>query len=61
MNGLQLFTSMSSRAFVAIAVTAFSNTAERERALEAGFKAYLVKPVDPLALVTVIAQHVGSR
>jgi CheY-like chemotaxis protein len=57
MNGFQLFTTAPSRAFVAIAVTAFGDTAERDRALQAGFKAYLVKPIDPLALVKEIAQH----
>ncbi len=40
----------------AIALTAFSNAQERERALEAGFNQQLAKPIDPTELVRAIAE-----
>ena len=39
-----------------IAVTAYAGTAERDRALTAGFRLYLEKPVSPLALAAAIAR-----
>ncbi len=38
----------------AIAVTAYANAAERERALAAGFEKWIAKPVDPAALAEEI-------
>ena len=40
---------------VAIAVTAYARTIDRERAIDAGFDAYLAKPIDPADLVAAIA------
>lgn len=39
----------------AIAMTAYARTEDRVRAVLAGFDQYLVKPVDPLELVTLVA------
>ncbi|HEX8748266.1 MAG TPA: ATP-binding protein [Pyrinomonadaceae bacterium] len=39
-----------------IAVTGFASTKNREKSLEAGFSAYLSKPVEPQALVRAIAE-----
>lgn len=44
------------RAVPLVAVTAFSMPGDRERALEAGFTAYLSKPINP----ETFAQQVGS-
>jgi signal transduction histidine kinase/PAS domain-containing protein/ActR/RegA family two-component response regulator len=43
------------RAIPAIAVTAYGSAIDRERALAAGFDAFLRKPVDPETLVSVVA------
>jgi signal transduction histidine kinase len=40
---------------IAIAVTAYARTADRRRALDAGFKSHLAKPVEPAELVSAIA------
>jgi PAS domain S-box-containing protein len=40
---------------IAVAVTAFASTEDRERALRTGFQAHLAKPVDPAELVLSIA------
>jgi CheY-like chemotaxis protein len=40
---------------VAVAVTAYARTADRQRALDAGFKSHLAKPVEPSELVATIA------
>jgi signal transduction histidine kinase len=40
---------------IAVAVTAYARTADRRRALEAGFKWHIAKPVEPAALVAAIA------
>ena len=40
---------------VAIAVTAYARTADRRRALDAGFKWHLAKPIEPSELVSAIA------
>jgi signal transduction histidine kinase/ActR/RegA family two-component response regulator len=46
---------------IAIAVTAHSRPEDRLRALEAGFKWHLPKPIEPSELVAVIASLAGSR
>jgi signal transduction histidine kinase/CheY-like chemotaxis protein len=43
-------------ALPAIAVTAYAGPADRQRALDAGFKMHLEKPVAPLALAAAIAR-----
>jgi CheY-like chemotaxis protein len=43
----------------AIALTAYTRTVDRTRALQAGFQAHVPKPVDPHELVTVAASVVG--
>jgi len=40
----------------AVAVTAFSGREDRERALDVGFDAHLVKPVDPATLVSTLSR-----
>jgi signal transduction histidine kinase len=45
---------------VAIAVTAYARTADRRRALDAGFKSHLAKPVEPAELVATIASVVSG-
>jgi CheY-like chemotaxis protein len=39
----------------AIALTAYSAAADRERALDAGFNLHVGKPAEPVALVAAIA------
>jgi len=45
----------------AIAFTAFSRPQDRERALEAGFDAHLGKPLQPHALMSLVAQLMQGR
>ena len=40
---------------VAIAVTAYARTADRRRALEAGFNWHMAKPIEPAELVSIVA------
>jgi DNA-binding response OmpR family regulator len=42
-----------------IALTAFARTDDRIKALRAGFKAHLAKPVEPVELLAFIASIVG--
>ena len=42
-------------AMPAVAITAYARASDRERALAAGFVRYVVKPVDPSELVSVVA------
>ncbi len=44
----------------AVALTAFASHADREQALEAGFDAYLAKPVSPEALASTVADLVAG-
>lgn len=44
---------------IAVAVTAFASSEDRERALRAGFQSHLAKPVDPAELVLTIASLVS--
>jgi signal transduction histidine kinase/ActR/RegA family two-component response regulator len=45
----------------AVALTAYVNTLDRNRAISAGFQAHLAKPVEPQALVRLIAEAVGRK
>jgi CheY-like chemotaxis protein len=45
----------------AIALTAYARHEDRERALQAGFDAYLTKPVEPGDLIHVVAKAVRSN
>ena len=49
------------RTLVAIAVTAYARSIDRQRALESGFLAHLAKPVDPDELISTIASLAGDR
>jgi CheY-like chemotaxis protein len=42
-----------------VAITGYSQPADRERAARAGFDHYFVKPVDPDVLFKLLADHVG--
>ena len=44
-----------------IALSAFTRDSDRAHAQDAGFSAYLAKPVEPAALMAVIAEHAGAR
>jgi len=43
---------------VPVALTAYARAADRQRALDAGFREHIAKPVDPVALVATIASVV---
>jgi CheY-like chemotaxis protein len=45
----------------AVALTAYVNNIDRNRALSAGFQAHLAKPVEPQALVKLIAEAAGRK
>jgi len=47
------------REIPAIAITAFARSEDRTRALLAGFKSHIVKPVDPAELIAVVASVSG--
>ena len=49
------------QALPAVALTAYARASDRERALAAGFLRYLIKPVDPAELVTVLASVLELR
>jgi two-component system CheB/CheR fusion protein len=44
-----------------VALTGFSMYADRERALASGFNAFLTKPIDPTALIELIARLRGRE
>ena len=44
-----------------IAMTGYGQPEDRERALEAGFDAYMVKPVDPAALLRLLEEVCARR
>jgi CheY-like chemotaxis protein len=46
-------------AIPAISLTAFARKEDRARSLEAGFQAHLAKPVQPQAIITVVAVVTG--
>lgn len=52
-----LRTSAASQGAALIALTGYGQPDDRRRALEAGFDAHIVKPIDPGALLAVIASH----
>ena len=39
-----------------VAFTAFTDATHRQRAVDAGFEAHIAKPVDPVALVTLVSR-----
>jgi CheY-like chemotaxis protein len=45
----------------AVALTAYASDADRDRALAAGYQEHVSKPVEPVALVAVIAKVAGPR
>jgi PAS domain S-box-containing protein len=51
---LRAMNAPEARALPAIALTAYARASDRERALAAGFARYVIKPVDPAELVTVL-------
>ncbi|MFL6519997.1 MAG: ATP-binding protein [Chthoniobacterales bacterium] len=57
----ELVQSRSGREVPVIALTACASGQDRDLALQAGFERHLTKPVDPAALVRVIAQSHSAR
>jgi CheY-like chemotaxis protein len=53
--------SEASRPTPAIALTSYDSAEHRRRAIDAGFDAYLARPLDPDALVRAIARLVSAR
>jgi CheY-like chemotaxis protein len=49
----------SKRNLPALALTAYARTEDRARALGAGFNAYATKPVEPAALIALVAELAG--
>ncbi|RYG56030.1 response regulator, partial [bacterium] len=45
----------------AAALTAFARVEDRVKALRAGFQSHISKPVEPLELVTVVANLAGRH
>jgi CheY-like chemotaxis protein len=45
----------------AVALTAYVNAVDRNKALTAGFQAHLPKPIEPQALVNLIAETTGRK
>jgi CheY-like chemotaxis protein len=43
----------------AVALTAYGRTADRVRALTAGYQIHIVKPIEPAELVLTIASQLG--
>ena len=49
------------RSALLIALTGYGHEEDRQRAREAGFDSFQVKPVDPDALHALLAAHFGAR
>ncbi len=49
------------RPLPAVALTAYAGAETRERALAAGFQAHVAKPVEPAALVALVARLAGRN
>jgi len=45
----------------AVAVTGFASPEDKERAIAAGFNAYLAKPFEPAAVISAIAKILSGR
>jgi CheY-like chemotaxis protein len=45
----------------AVALTAYARPEDRLKAIEAGFDAYVAKPVNPHELISLVASLLGSR
>jgi PAS domain S-box-containing protein len=59
-DGYSLIRRLSAQgAVAAAAVTAYATSEDRRRALQAGYRAHLTKPVDPTALVATVADLAG--
>jgi CheY-like chemotaxis protein len=48
----------AAQAAVAVALTGWARSEDRDEALEAGFQAHVVKPIDPIELVALLARLV---
>lgn len=56
MQQVQAFWSESQKTIPSLALTAYAGEVNQQQAFAAGFKAYLSKPVEPIELVTAIAE-----
>jgi len=61
LHRIRTLTAARGKTIPAVALTAYARASDRERALSAGFRHYVVKPVDPDELVRAILDVVGSR
>jgi CheY-like chemotaxis protein/anti-sigma regulatory factor (Ser/Thr protein kinase) len=52
---------LRAKRIVAVALTAYTRHADRDRALEAGYDAHLAKPVDPGVLLATVASLIAAR
>jgi PAS domain S-box-containing protein len=58
---LRVLDTPAAPAAIAVALTGWAGSEDRAAALEAGFQAHVVKPVDPSELVGLLARLVASR
>ncbi|MGV3742770.1 MAG: response regulator, partial [Burkholderiaceae bacterium] len=63
MRRIQVMTAESGEVVPVIALTAFARSDDKKRAMEAGFTAYMAKPLEPAELIANIAAFAqfGSR
>jgi CheY-like chemotaxis protein len=52
---------MAARSAVAVALTGWARSEDRDAAMEAGFQSHVVKPVDPEELVALLARLIAER
>jgi PAS domain S-box-containing protein len=64
MDGYELLRTIrlasSERPIPAVAVSAYARLSDRSRAIAAGFQAHVAKPIDPVALVRVLASTISA-
>ncbi|MEG2964242.1 MAG: response regulator, partial [Janthinobacterium sp.] len=58
---IRAHTSPGTARLPALALTAFAQAQDRQRALASGFQAWVAKPLDPAELVAAVAQLAATR